>query len=201
MRGSWVLVAVVALVAGREARAEGLRAPQNINAEPGNRQSAELATRAALAQMNGNAGGAVVLANQGIRADPDDPWPYYNKGMALGTLGQVNAAVAALSEAERRFSTTDLWGRSVAIFGRAHTLSQAGRCAESREAFEQYASLVQSHSADDAEMARRYATHCHAAPPAPAASAAPAAPSAPGDGAGLSRNPAPDRPLSGNASA
>jgi tetratricopeptide (TPR) repeat protein len=128
--------------------------------------------------MNGNAAGAVLLANQGIQADRDDPWPYYNKGMALGTLGQVNAAVAALSEAERRFSATDLWGRSVAIFGRAHTLSQAGRCAEAREAFEQYAALVQSHSADDAELARRYATHCHPAPPAPAASAAPAAPAA-----------------------
>jgi tetratricopeptide (TPR) repeat protein len=191
MRGSWVLVAVVALVAGREARAEGLRAPQNVNAEPGNRQSAELATRSALAQMNGNAAGAVLLANQGIRADSDDPWPYYNKGMALSALGQVNAAVAALSEAERRFSAADLWGRSVAIYGRAHALSQVGRCAEAREAFGQYASLVESHDAASAEMARRYAARCQAAAPAPAASAAaPAAPTPPAP-APQSKPPAP----------
>jgi tetratricopeptide (TPR) repeat protein len=155
------------------ARAEGLRAPQNVNAEPGNKQSAELATRSAMAQMKGNAPVAVTLANEGIRADPDDPWPYYNKGMALASLGQVNAAVAALLESEKRFAANDLWGRSVAIYGRAHALSQVGRCAEARQAFEQYAALVEPHDAEDARMARSYATHCHPAPIGPAASDTP----------------------------
>jgi tetratricopeptide (TPR) repeat protein len=177
MRWSAMLAVVGALVAGRGARAEGLRAPQNINAEPGNRQSAELATRAALAQMEGKSAAAVLLANQGILANPNDPWPYYNKGMALTALGQTNAAVAALSEAERRFSTGDVWGRSVAIYGRAHALSQVGRCAEAREAFGQYASLVEHHDAAAAEMARHYGAQCHAAAPEAPAAAAPAAPS------------------------
>jgi Flp pilus assembly protein TadD len=171
-----MVVLGLALIAAPSALAQGLRAPQNVNAGPGNRQSAELATKAALASMSGNAAGAVALANEGIRADPDDPWPYYNKGMALSSLGQVNAAVEALTEAEKRFVGHDLWGKSVAIYGRAHTLSQAGRCAEARQAFEQYAALVEPHDAQDAQMARRYATHCRPAPIAPAPSAsAPAA--------------------------
>jgi tetratricopeptide (TPR) repeat protein len=172
MRGSWVLVVGLALAVGPVARAQGLRAPQNVNVGPGDKQSAELSTRAALAQMNGNAAGAVTLANQGIRANPEDPWPYYNRGMALASLGQVNAAVASLTEAEKRFSDHDLWGKSVAIYGRAHTLSQVGRCAEAREAYEQYATLVEPHDAEDARMARRYAATCHPAPIAPAPSAA-----------------------------
>ena len=168
-----MLVVGMALAVGPAAQAQGLRAPQNVNVGPGNPQSAELATRAALASMKGNPAGAVTLANEGIRADPDDPWPYYNKGMALSALGQVNAAVAALTEAEQRFVGNDLWGKSVAIYGRAHTLSQAGRCAEAREAFEQYASLVEPHDAEAAQLARRYATHCHPTPIAPAASTSP----------------------------
>jgi tetratricopeptide (TPR) repeat protein len=175
-----MVVLGVALVVGPVARAEGLRAPQNVNAEPGNRQSAELATRSAIAHMNGNPAGAVALANEGIRADPDDPWPYYNRGMALATLGQVNAAVASLLEAEKRFSANDLWGRSVAIYGRAHALSNVGRCAEAREAYEQYATLVEPHDAEAARMARTYATHCRSALPAPAASTTAPAPSPPG---------------------
>ena len=35
--------------------------------------------------MKGDPQGSLKLADQGIRADAKDPWPYYDKGMALAT--------------------------------------------------------------------------------------------------------------------
>jgi tetratricopeptide (TPR) repeat protein len=156
------------------ARAAELRAPQNVHAEPSTPQSAALTTRAAIAAMNGNPTQARDLANQAIRADPRDPWPYYNKGMALAQLGEIDAAIAALYAAEKHFAPTDRWGRSVAIYGRAHALSQAGRCVEAVQAFAEYATFVGKDDPQAADMARRYAVNCRTpAPPAPAAPPAP----------------------------
>src|SRR3954447_16050142 len=143
---SWGRMVGVALGMGllsiQTAQADELRAPQNVNAEPSTRQSAALTTQAATADMKGNPQQARDLANQAIRSNPRDPWPYYNKGMALAELGETDAAIAALFAAEKHFAPTDRWARSVAIYGRAHTLGQAGRCVESRQAFDEYASYV-----------------------------------------------------------
>jgi tetratricopeptide (TPR) repeat protein len=153
------------LLSLQTARAAELRAPQNVNAEPSTPQSAALTTRAAIAAMNGNPAQARDLANQAIRADPRDPWPYYNKGMALAQLGEIDAAIAALYAAEKHFAPTDRWGRSVAIYGRAHSLSQAGRCVEAVQAFAEYAIFVGKDDPQAASMARRYAQNCRAAAP------------------------------------
>ena len=156
------------------ARAAELRAP------PSTPQSAALTTRAARAAMNGNPEQARDLANRAIRADPRDPWPHYNKGMALAQLGETDAALAALFAAEQRFAKTDRWGRSVAIYGRAHALSRAGRCPEAVQAYAEYATFVSKDDPPSAELARRYAMHCRTpAPAAAAASSAPAAPAVP----------------------
>jgi tetratricopeptide (TPR) repeat protein len=154
------------------ARADELRAPRNIHGDIGNRQSSELASRAAAADMKGQPQQAVELANQGIRADPRNPWPYYDKGMALAETGETDAAIAALFAAEQRFASTDRWGKSIAIYGRAHTLSQAGRCTEAVQAFADYASFVGKDDPQSAAMARRYAMDCKprqvsTTPPAP----------------------------------
>ncbi len=92
---------------------------QNVNAEPSTAASAELASRAATAEMKGDPQESVKLADQAIRADAKDPWPYYDKGMALARVGETNGALAALLAAEQHFSPYDRWGRSVAVFGRA----------------------------------------------------------------------------------
>jgi tetratricopeptide (TPR) repeat protein len=164
---------VVALGVGlslQTARADELKAPQNVKAEPSTPQSAALSTRAAIADMNGNPREAVDLANQGIRADPRDPWPYYNKGMALAELGETDAAIAALYAAENHFAATDKWGRSIAKYGRAHAFNRAGRCVEAKRAFEEYAAFVDKDDPLAAKMARRYAADCNApASPAPSA--------------------------------
>jgi tetratricopeptide (TPR) repeat protein len=173
----WLTAAAVMWVAtAGAAQAQGLRAPQNVNAVRSNRQSSELSTRSAKAAMRGNPEESLALAQQAIQVSPQDPWAHYNKGMALARLGQTDAAVSALSTAEQRFGTADAWGRSVAIYGRAHTLAGAGRCAEARQAFEQYASFVEARAPSSAALARQYATDCRAValPAAPASEEAPA---------------------------
>ena len=175
-----MLAVVLGLMSAQAALADELKAPQNVNAEPSTPQSAALSTRAAIAGMNGNPDQARALANQAIRADPKDPWPYYNKGMALAQLGETDGALAALFAAEQHFSANDRWGRSVAIYGRAHTLRMAGRCVEARQAYEEYASFVGKDDPQGATLARRYAADCRAATAAPAEPApGPATPAQP----------------------
>jgi hypothetical protein len=141
-----------------------LKAPENVHAEPSTPASAELSSRSATAEMKGDPQDALKLADQGIRADAKDPWPYYDKGMALAREGEVNGAVAALLAAEQHFSSSDRWGRSVAVFGRAHTLAEAGRCDEARAAFQEYMSLVRG-DPEAVALASRYSRDCR--PPAP----------------------------------
>src|SRR6188768_4326673 len=102
MWSAWrgILVWGLALMSAQTAQADELRAPQYVQAEPSTPQSMALTTRAAVAAMNGNPEQARNLAAQAIRADPRDPWPYYNKGMALAQLGEIDAAIAALYAAE-----------------------------------------------------------------------------------------------------
>ena len=163
-----------------ERDATELRAPQNVNGAPGSRQSAELVTRAAVARMNGRPAEALALAEQGIRADANDPWSYYGKAMALSELGQVDAAAAAFQESERRFLPGDFWGKSVALYGRGHAYAQAGRCAEARKAFDEYAALVGGYDGKSVELVHRYVDECRASllkrPHAAAPNTAPAVP-------------------------
>src|SRR5262245_13062400 len=167
----------MALTSAQTAQAEELRAPQNVTAEPATRQSSELASRAATAAINGQPQQSLQLANQAIRADPRNPWPYYDKGMALAKMGEIDGALAALWAAQQHFSPTDRWGKSIASYGRAHTLSEPGRCVEAVEAFAEYAAFVGKDDPQAAEMARRYAGNCRApAPPAPAPTPPQAAP-------------------------
>jgi Flp pilus assembly protein TadD len=169
MRLLLTAAAVTLVVTAGAAQAERLRAPQTLSAVPWSRRSSELATRSARAAMAGNPQESLALAEQAIQLSPQDPWPYYSKGMALARIGQTDSALSALSTAETRFSTTDAWGRSVAIYGRANTLARAGRCAEARQAFEQYAKFVEERAPNSAALARRYETECRApaSPPAP----------------------------------
>ena len=144
-----------------------LRAPENVHAEPSTPASAELASRAATAEMKGDPQASLKLADEGIRANAKDPWPYYDKGMALARLGETNGALAALLAAEQHFSPSDRWGRSVAVFGRAHALAEAGRCDEARAALQEYMSLVRG-DPDAVALASRYSRDCRP-PAAPAA--------------------------------
>ena len=177
MVGRWwgqTLAFGLTVMSAQAVRADELKAPQNVNAEPGNRQSSQLASRSASADMKGQPRQALELANQAIRADARNPWPYYDKGMALAELGETDGALAALYAAEQRFAPSDRWARSVAIYGRAQTLNRAGRCVEAVQAYADYAQFVGKDDPRSAEMARRYAMNCQT--PGARAAAAPAVP-------------------------
>lgn len=170
--GALGLLAVVG--AAGAARADEVVPPRNVKAEPSTPASAELSSRAASAEMAGNPQYAVSLADRAIRADPKDPWSYYDKGMALAQVGEVNGAVASLVAAQQHFNPSDTWGRSVAVFGRAHVLAQAGRCDDAEAAYREYMALVRGHT-DDVARAQRYINDCRASTPPPSAQT-PAAP-------------------------
>src|SRR5215831_14548928 len=96
MRWRWSVVALGLGLSVQAARADELHAPRNVNVEPTTRQSSELSSRAATADMQGKPQQAVQLADEAIRADPHNPWAYYDKGMALAELGETDGAIAAL---------------------------------------------------------------------------------------------------------
>lgn len=177
----WTAMGAMGLLLAAGA-APGARAdeppPKNVKAEPSTPASAELSSRSATAEMAGNPRNAVSLADRAIRADPKDPWAYYDKGMALAQMGEVNGAVAALFAAEQRVHPSDVWGRSVVVFGRAHTLAQAGRCDEAESAYREYMALVRGNK-EDVARAQRYINDCRASTPPPGVqTAAPSSPSA-----------------------
>jgi len=134
---------------------------------PTTAQSSKLNTAAARAQIQGEPAEALRLADQAIQANPNDPWPRYTRGMALARLGQTDEAITALSEAEQSFGPKDPWGRSIAMWGQAHTFAQAGRCTQARAAFDRYAGFVVSAEPRSADLARRYAAECGQGPVAP----------------------------------
>lgn len=162
--GLWLVGALgVALTTfAGDAVAVQLRAPQNVRGTPASPESARLASKSALARASGHLEDALALAEQGIRVDDDDPWPYYNKAMTLGELGRVDEAAAAFREAERRYFPADLWGRSVAVYGRANTYAQAGRCAEAKQAYEEYVSLIANYDPKSVDVVRQYGADCRA---------------------------------------
>jgi tetratricopeptide (TPR) repeat protein len=94
---------------------------------------------------------------------PDGAWLAYDRASALAGLGRTDEAVEAFRTAETRFHEhSDDAGRAVAIWGRARVLALAGRCAEAREAYEDYEAYVKLSDPRGAEMAARYAGECRA---------------------------------------
>jgi tetratricopeptide (TPR) repeat protein len=152
------------------ARAQPPRAPQNVNVEAATPRAAKLTSEAATAEAAGEPQAALKLAERAIEADARAPWGYYDKGAALSRIGKTDDALSAFAAAEQRFALSDQWGRSVAIYGRAHALDEARRCDEAREEYNRYAAFVRERDPKSADMATRYAADCKA--PAPTASAA-----------------------------
>jgi Flp pilus assembly protein TadD len=121
--------------------------------------------RSASADMAENPKAASSLADRAMSADPRDPWSYYDKGMALARMGDVSGGARMLFVAQQRFAPSDVWGRSVAVFGRAHILAEAGRCDEARAAYREYIALVRG-DPDAVALARRLSRECQPIPPA-----------------------------------
>lgn len=94
-------------------------------------------------------------------AETNDGWSRYQHAVELQKQGRTDAAVSAYREAEGYFDKSgDSHGSAVAIYGRAHTFDEAGRCDEASEAYHQYADLMKGSNPHAAELAIGYAHEC-----------------------------------------
>jgi tetratricopeptide (TPR) repeat protein len=89
-------------------------------------------------------------------AQLDPAWEYYRRGDELVISRRFDEAVASYREAELRLPETALWGKSVAIWGQANALREAGRCAEAAPIYERYAAFVEARDPEAAALGRRY---------------------------------------------
>lgn len=106
---------------------------------------------------------ALALADHALVASPENPWAHYDRAVALHELRQTERAVQEYRDAEARFGDRAPWGKSVAIYGRARALFDAGRCAEARAAHAEFAAFVRDTDPRGADMAIAYAQSCRQA--------------------------------------
>jgi len=159
----WI-IALSVLIAGETAGVARtqLAPPRTVTAHSVSAlRASEQATRAAKAEIAGDPEDALKWAAAAIEANPNDPWGYYDRADALAELKRTDEAVSSFREAERRFAVEhEPWGKSIAIYGEAHALSEVGRCAEARSSYERYASYVEKADERSADLARRYSEEC-----------------------------------------
>lgn len=126
--------------------------------------SADLSTQyagsAAASLQRGAYEGALELAERSIAFRPDSAWAHYDRAVALQHLMRTNDAIAAYRLAQSLFPRTDVHGRSVAVYGVARALDEAGRCTEAAAAYEEFAALVETSEPRAASTARSYAREC-----------------------------------------
>lgn len=137
------LVLVMAALAPRVARADAASARNAV-------------TRAVI---DGDYAYALKLATGAAMRWPKAAWPEYERGVALKHLGRTDEAVRAFARVEDNPSAGAF--KAIAIFGRARTLDDAGRCPEARIAYDEYAAWVRPTSADAAEIATEDAHECY----------------------------------------
>jgi hypothetical protein len=92
---------------------------------------------------------------------PYDAWLDYDRAAAFAGLERTDEAVEAYRRAEAHFGQLhDRAGAATALWGRARALSEAGRCADARQAFERYEAQVRFRNPRAAEMAAAYSGAC-----------------------------------------
>jgi hypothetical protein len=158
MRRVWMIALLWSGLTGRPAGAQ-LQPPRR-EVNPGAGRSSALASQAASAVMAGHPEQGLTMADQALSVEPRNPWAHYDRAAALHGLGRTDEAVAEFQLAQQSFSGADPWGRSLAMYGRANVLAQAGRCGPAAAAFEEYAAFVQAADPESAAMARTYAKGC-----------------------------------------
>jgi hypothetical protein len=94
------------------------------------------------------------------------PWLDYDRAEALVGLGSTDEALQSFERARQKFHLEgpNVAGESVALWGRAHALAEAGRCSQATAAYEQYAVSVQKAHPAAAQMAREYSKACRPVP-------------------------------------
>jgi tetratricopeptide (TPR) repeat protein len=119
-----------------------------------------IATDMARALVDGKLSEVLELKDKVSPQAQPNPWIDYNVGSALAGLGRTDEALAAFTRAERAFDEQDRWGRSVAIWGRARVLANAGRCGEARAAVDEYTRVVGASDPHAVRLATSYTSDC-----------------------------------------
>jgi tetratricopeptide (TPR) repeat protein len=129
-------------------------------AQPAPSPEEPVVTGMARALGSGNYAQVLELKDKIPPSAAPNPWIDYNIGAALAGLGKTDDAIAAFERAERQFGDRDRWGRSVAIWGRARVLANAGRCGEARAVVEEYTRVVGASDPHAVRLATSYASEC-----------------------------------------
>jgi tetratricopeptide (TPR) repeat protein len=128
--------------------------------------------QAARALVAGHPEEALIGADAAIQAAPRSAWAHYHRATALGDLRRYDDAIASYERAGSLFPKEDVWGRSIALWGRARTLREVGRCDDAKSVFNEYIALVAARDQAAANQAYDQAAACKTAlergPEAPA---------------------------------
>jgi tetratricopeptide (TPR) repeat protein len=108
-------------------------------------------------ETGGNHQRALEQAELAIKANPQRPWGYLLRGDALLGLRRFQEAVDSYRQAQTKFTPTVIRGESIAIWGEANALKEAGRRCEALPVYERYAAYVEKRDTAGAQMARQYA--------------------------------------------
>jgi tetratricopeptide (TPR) repeat protein len=122
-------------------------------------QQAERSGNAAMALAASDRDLALIWANRANAAGPNDPWPFYDRGSVLISLGRTDEAISSFERAEALFRDHP-WGRWISVLGRARAYMLGGRCADATAILERYASMVPRIDSDSIALARRNAVEC-----------------------------------------
>lgn len=93
-----------------------------------------------MALTSGNDAKALRLSGRATSADPSYGWAHYDRAFALADLGSTDDAMQEFARADHLFMN-DPQARTLVAYGRAHALSEAGRCDQAHGAYEKYAAL------------------------------------------------------------
>jgi len=126
--------------------------------------SAELSSQyessASLSIRKGSYENALELADRGVAFAPHSAWAHYERAVALQHLMRTNDAIAAYRLAHALFPASDMKDRSIALYGVARALDDAGRCTEAAKAYGEFAAIIERSDPAAASMARSYAREC-----------------------------------------
>jgi tetratricopeptide (TPR) repeat protein len=166
MRVGWLVMGILALAPG-VARGQAPVVRDVVIDDPNAVPSSKMSGHAGSALATDGSAVAAMLAAQALAKDPLNPWAHYRRAAALSDLQRTDEAVAEYKAAEKAFAGVDERGQSLAIYGRANTLAQAGRCPDAQAVFEQYAKFVEKKDAKGAALARSMAQSCRGSPEPP----------------------------------